>query len=215
MIGQFFSCELRQRTVWLCPCTILGLCRDGAALLTGHAARHQPIQLEQHARTVRHRLASCALRAAEFVIGKSVLLCLRQYAFIVFYLCHVLSQPLRIVEQLGKARNIIAIKCIGIQIAANHNRHIRRKRTLDFLINRIHLCSSARTVRAVFQMDNHSADFTAADIQRTNQCRRARQCASVYQNTNCTVPADARPLPSESASGKTVHCHEIPFRHSD
>ena len=37
----------------------------------------------------------------------------------------------------------------------------------------------------------------------------------VYQNTNCTVPADARPLPSESASGKTVHCHEIPFCHSD
>ena len=99
MVGQLGTCELRQRAARLGPGAVLRLSRDRAVVDAFHAARHQPVQLEQHALAARHRLAARAFGAAELAVGEAVLLCLRQDALVLFDRRHVLGKALRVVER--------------------------------------------------------------------------------------------------------------------
>ena len=80
----------------------------------------------------------------------------------------MLGKALRVVEQLGEARDVVAVKRIGVQVAADHDRRIRRERLFDLIIHDCHLRFAALAVRAVLQMDADRADFSAADVERAD-----------------------------------------------
>ena len=80
----------------------------------------------------------------------------------------MLGKALRVVEQLGEARDVVAVKRIGVQVAADHDRRVRRERLFDLIIHDCHLGFAALAVRAVLQMDADRADFPAADVERAD-----------------------------------------------
>ena len=168
MVGKFGTGELRQRAARLGPGAVLRFGRNRAVIDAFHAARHQPVQLEQHALAARHRLAARALDAAELAVGEAVFLGLRQDALVFLDRRHVLREALRVVEQLGEARDVIAVKRIGVQVAADHDRRIGRERAADLVIDDRHLRRAALAVRAVLQMNADRADLAAADVDRAD-----------------------------------------------
>lgn len=95
--------------------------------------RHQPVQLEQHTLAARHRLAARAFGAAELAVGEAVLLACgrtRSY-FSTAAMC--LARRSGSLNSLVKP-DVVAVKRIGVQVAADHDRRVRRERLFDLII---------------------------------------------------------------------------------